>query len=390
MHLKRLGDYIQFDIFNNSNLTYFQTVDEFCFLYALIMANPYKVIILNKKTIALKINYNRNEYCLSINHNKIYLIDNILEKIIEIINKYNLRQNQHGGKPFISSYNKLTRRIKKIDNNKTKIKINNTISNYIMNNTIIDNLIDVISKIPYNPLSYLTYKINRDNYKILLGSYFDEINEIIEHLKIFATIRYMESQDIIKCFESLLFFEKLMVKYECKTTIDNKIFDFIHFVSNKFNDTNFKIHFNTSPQVYFDVVINYDKYNIDYSMNSDDMHKTLINRFYYDVNEEERKYDIFFELEKNLEYVECRDKLIHDEINLHFHPNDKNKLSSDEITRLQTRINELEDEMEYIMDKRMRDDYEKTKNKIGGKRETNIDVITNCCSKIIYKLVKKK
>lgn len=380
MHLKRLGDNIQFDIFNNSNLTYFQTIDEFCYLYALIMANPYKVIILNKKTIAFKADYNDNKYCLSVNYNKLHLIDDILEKIIDIINKYNLCQEQHGGK----LYDKIDKQTIKIDKKITNIKIK-IISNNIMDNITIDNLIDIISRIPYDPLSHLIYKIDIDNYKKFLDPYFDEFNEIIEKLKIFATFRCMESCDIIKCFESLLFFEQFMIKYECKPTINSEIFNFIRYVFNKLNDANFKNHFDTSPQVYFDVIINHDKYNIDYSMDVDEMHKTLIDRFYYDINEEEHKYDIFVELEKNLEYIECRDKIVRNSANLHFNQNDKNGLSAHEIIKLRKRMDEIEEEMNNIMEQKIKEDNDKIK----IKKETPLDAIVNECSKIFYKLVRK-
>lgn len=111
-------------------------------------------------------------------------------------------------------------------------------------------MIDVISKVSYNPLSYLTYKINRDNYKILLGSYFDEINDIIEHLTIFATIKPMEYKDVLEYFNSMLYFEQFMIKHQCIHNINCKIFDFIRFIQKKLNDDkNFKLYFYTSSYV---------------------------------------------------------------------------------------------------------------------------------------------
>ena len=52
----------------------------------------------------------------------------------------------------------------------------------------IDNLINLISRIPYCSLSYLTYKINKEHYKNLLGIHFYVINDDIEHLKTMVII----------------------------------------------------------------------------------------------------------------------------------------------------------------------------------------------------------
>lgn len=396
MHLKRLGDFLQVDIFNKSNLTYFQTNDDFCFLYASNIIEPYKVIILNKKTILTKIIYDGHEQLISLNHIKLHHIDIILNEIIHLINHHKIQHIQNGGSVYNKSNTKLINiknlhskfnNLKKVDNNIDNINTHN-IYNNIMEKPLtvtINNLIDIILKIPTNPLSYLIYKIDRDNYKILLGPFFDEINDIIEHLKIFATIKPIDHKYVLEYFNSMLYFEQFMIKYQCALNINHNIFDFIRFVQEKLGDERnsiFRTYFNILPYVYFDVINNFNKYDIDYSLDLEDFQDRLIKRYSKDKNDAELKYDIFVELEKNPEYVECRSKLAK-------HKCWDKQLSDDEISVLQERMNELEDEMGEIMTKRIQDDDEKAKNKIVGKRETNIDIITNDCSKVIYRLVKK-
>lgn len=68
--------------------TYFQTLDEYCFLYACIIAKLYKVIILNKKVIFVKIEYNHELYGLSFyisDIDKIGSVKQMKRKIIELI-----------------------------------------------------------------------------------------------------------------------------------------------------------------------------------------------------------------------------------------------------------------------------------------------------------------
>lgn len=115
VHLKRLGDYAQVNIFNESELTYFQTVDEYCLLYAMLIIKPYKVVILSNKSLYVQIILNGVLYDLIIcnNGNK---FDYINERLLNIIE----RIEHHEGGFMIDS--------EKIENN--SLNVNNLFINH--------------------------------------------------------------------------------------------------------------------------------------------------------------------------------------------------------------------------------------------------------------------
>lgn len=84
-YLKRIGDYSQVLVFMKSNIMYFQTVDTYCFLYACIICELYKVIILDNKAIFTRIMHNGIKYNVYCNVPNDGLINRIKARLLEMI-----------------------------------------------------------------------------------------------------------------------------------------------------------------------------------------------------------------------------------------------------------------------------------------------------------------
>jgi hypothetical protein len=258
LHLKRLGDYAQVDIFNKSDLIYFQTNDHFCFLYASIVLKFNKILILGKKTVLTKIKNSGDncDYFISINSINMNYAKPILTQITEI-----LQHIQQTGSAVMTTSSEPKIEPRTYNKPLYEPQIFGKLPETPITK---DQLIKLINNIPYQSMSYLLYKIDREQYKILLGDSFDEIDNIIEHLKIFEEINYMKHDDVIKLFETLLYFKQ-----------NNELINFIRKILDNRDDRNFKMY----SYMYYDVLNNFDKYKINIDDDMMRLHKYVSNQY---------------------------------------------------------------------------------------------------------------
>ena len=151
-----------------------------CFLYACLKCVPFKTILLHNKILFSKIIFNNNIIELTLNSKKSYNIIKIKLKLIEFIKKIQIAGKYINVDDNIIFNDRLINVVdKKIENN---ILLNN-INNIEMNKK---KLLKLIESIADCELSYLSYKIDIDKYKNLLGDNFEMVNDILFNLKNFS------------------------------------------------------------------------------------------------------------------------------------------------------------------------------------------------------------
>ena len=201
MHLKRMGDHAQVDIFRKSDMTYFQTIDFYCFIHACRKIKYDKVVIFGKKIMVTKVKHNNVKYLMSFTMDDsercvfVNTIMGMLDKLITTINETN-QSKKIGGALLVYD-------------NKIDIK-NKSDYTYNKSNNMIKQLVEDINNIYNNGvLPYLVFKTRVNEYKKTFGTMFDEIYRMIEMLKDF-TIK-VDPYNILRVkrlYEDVIYFEK--------------------------------------------------------------------------------------------------------------------------------------------------------------------------------------
>jgi len=278
-HLKRLGDYAQLHIFNNSNLTYFQTIDEYCFLYATHYLDNDKIMVISEKFIFFKTKFENKQYVLCVQNDTIDFISIVKKKIKEIL--LYLRNNKKIQKAgHIEIMEPIDFNIN--DYHKKKIEINNKKNiNYINNNmedteetngdVSYDALISIIESVPYDIIGYILYKIKKDDFKILLGENFDFINKMIKYLKNFSLDTNINDENVRKKYESIVYFKKSFDISE----INEKDKNFANVIEKLYNEINIK-KFNKNSSMFANLLYNFEKYKVDINDDIRTMYKKII------------------------------------------------------------------------------------------------------------------
>jgi len=273
-HLKRLGDYAQLHIFNNSNLTYFQTIDIYCFLYGTYCLNNDKIMLVNNKFIFFKTIFENKQYAIYIKNEKNDFINMVEKKLTDIINSIRNIKKKGGYLKINTMDNNFiqTNDIIKIEKNIEK----NIIDKYNMNNInteilekktnddkLYEDLIDIINNVAHGQLTYLYYKTQIDEFRELLGDNFEFINGIIKKLKNFGLDIDIHKENIRKLYESIIFFKKYLIILD----ISDKEKYFINVIEKIYNELNIN-KFNTYASMFADILYNFDKYD-DINLNDD-------------------------------------------------------------------------------------------------------------------------
>jgi hypothetical protein len=199
--LKRIGDYSQVKIFMKSNLTFFQTVDMYCFLYACIICEPNKVLILDKKAIFTRISYNGELYDLYCNVANDKLMDRIKEKLKIMISK-----NKKGGMIdlLLEKVDEYMFRNMKRKQNEMKMNKQVKYEDIFYMKKLMNNIDDPI-------YVYLIVKQHIEKYKEIFGNNFDNILNIIILYKNFSRDIDPENLDYIrKIYEGVVRLKYIM------------------------------------------------------------------------------------------------------------------------------------------------------------------------------------
>lgn len=364
LHLKRIGDYGQVHIFNKSNIDYFQTIDEFCFLYACSVVDTYKFLILNKKVIFVKIDYNNETYSLVLKINDSLKLKHITEIKNELANiiKKNFRQDAGG--------------------NIEKSHIKN-------DNILLNQLVKIVKNIDSNDMYYIIYKTNREQIKLLLNENdFITIDNIIEHLKVFSEeLNHVKSDDVLKLLNATNYIINLLCEDDDYTNTICKICNELK------NNEMFIKMFNVYPYIYYDLIFNYDNYNINPYDDIIDIHNNMYNIYHKRYHKEitEMTDDMI-----NADYIQ----ILYDDPNynnneeiIHNYDWDLIELDYMEYIKLkqynnQVRIKAKKIANELIKKRRETKNIIKTE-EIKNKYTTNLtNLIDDCKKHVIYKLVK--
>jgi len=93
LHIKRLGDYSQVKIFNNTDMKIFQTTDKYCYIYSCLVSKENKINILGDGTFYFKFYYKCKLYSFEYDNIEKSYIDDIKYEINKILT------NKVGGSP---------------------------------------------------------------------------------------------------------------------------------------------------------------------------------------------------------------------------------------------------------------------------------------------------
>ena len=93
LHIKRLGDYSQVKIFNNTDMKIFQTIDKYCYIYSCLVSKENKINILGNGNFYFKFIYYEELYSFNYQDIEISFIDLFNKNINKIL------INHIGGSP---------------------------------------------------------------------------------------------------------------------------------------------------------------------------------------------------------------------------------------------------------------------------------------------------
>jgi len=288
-HLKRLGDYAQLHIFNNSNLTYFQTIDEYCFLYSTYYLKNDKIMIIGNKFLFFKTKFENKVYLLRVKNIIINFVEIVKQKIKKILSHLKEKKQKAGHIqivehvfPHITNY--YGKKIE-IDNEKNidynYINKNMSDNEEINNEVSYEALIDIIECVPYDITGYILYKIQKNDFKILLGENFEFIDNMVKYLKNFSLDTDTEDENVRKIFGSIVYFTKYFDINELNEK-DKKFADIIEKLYNEI-DTG---KFNRNSSMFANLLYNFEKYNIDINDDIRVMYKKISK-----IYNKEPKYD---------------------------------------------------------------------------------------------------
>ena len=250
-----------------------------CFLYACLKCVPFKTILLHNKILFSKIIFNNNIIELTLNSKKSYNIIKIKLKLIEFIKKIQIAGKYINVDDNIIFNDRLINVVdKKIENN---ILLNN-INNIEMNKK---KLLKLIESIADCELSYLSYKIDIDKYKNLLGDNFEMVNDILFNLKNFSM--EISSDSSAKKLKLLCQSILNIAKYNKKIKLlDKKDLKFINIMKKIVECNNVKVR--DEGRAILQLINYFWKYeNI---INNDDNIDDIFDKV-HDVLNEEHKYD---------------------------------------------------------------------------------------------------
>lgn len=256
----------------------------------------------------------------------------------------------------------------------------------------LEQLEELINNIDSNAISYLLYKVDREQYKKLFNNKddFNKIDQLIEHLKVFAEdLNHMNHNDVKRIIYSVHY----LLQYLGKKYNNSNYVSIINKIYNALQSNNeFKQIFEKYPYLYHDFVNNSDKYPIDANMDIMDIHNYIEDIYNEEDVDEMFTHGINFNyldmLNNDPEYVNAM-KLFCD------HQANIIQLSDNDYFKYLNIKNKKEEEAKIKAEEqnaveRVRIKYEREnrKNLHGGYNNIN-NMISECKSNPIYKLVKK-
>lgn len=244
----------------------------------------------------------------------------------------------------------------------------------------IDDFINLLKNIRHNEESYFFYVMDIEKYRNTLGKHFDTINNLIEHLKIFAEpIKQCDPAYVIKIIKAIHCISLLSTNSRCNTYL----FEIINIINRELNNPEFIKLFNSNSHVYYDLIRNLDKYVIDVSEPIEKIHETIVARFnQYDIDEVVPvgpEYDYIQLLEEDDKYNKCKNML-------NSHKMKRTMLPVDKLFEIMIYMEEKEKEAKRIIKKRIRI-YREQQNKINGNKYNLSKILNDCSKRIINNLL---